>query len=214
MFHRFNNTFLDDGDRVWSAKGFTLIEILVALALLGVLVNTLVSHLLSARKTSAANAAALEVQSAIQYVEVLGRGGTQADGVNVDSYDLGYGVLFVEGSNSIIIYKGSGTTTAHSKYDGTPSNIIETINLPGGAFISSVCSFVPLDAGDNYDCADAEAIANDKLHLHSRRGEHAFSLFNEDEADIYLKGEIEVTVGAESRVIEINSTGLVYVLDN
>ena len=188
-------------------KGYTLVELLVVIALLLGLSSFIVLNGTESRRVVHLNNAALQLESALTKAQALGNSG-QAFPPGVDdpeAFDRGYGVHLVQGGGEVIIYGGLGDadnngviSAVEEKYQSSAQDF-EVIRFNGGVTVAHI-GFPGSPPQGN------------EVHILFRRGEtearihgHNNPTQNRDATTIRL------TTGSMSKNVVVNKTGLIYI---
>ena len=192
-----------------NSKGFTLIELAVVLAILGMLSAALVMSGARGRRAAYVDRAAMQLESALKETQAFGKAGRAypigADpDTEDDVFDRGYGVHIREGLGEFYIYggDGDGLQTTDNIYD--VNNRVETVVFDGGVT-------VPTDG--LYSNGDGSNPGYINIQF-SRGEDRTYICINNCNNAPNLKDDITITVESDGheRSVHINKVVLIYSL--
>ncbi len=190
------------------SSGFTLIELMVVMALLVGISTTLSLNAKASRDVTNIDAAAQQIVSTVRYAEALGKSGT-VFGTGPTQNDRGYGVYMADDTSTLIIYGGDniGPAPLHNTYDAggalsRDQQRVETQVLPRGVTITDIC------VKNTQTCTSGDS---SEAHIHLRRGSTVAHLHKNSTTATASYVGIILRAGTEVRTVWVVSTGLVYV---
>ena len=149
-------------------KGFTLVEMLIAIAIIGIISSVLVFGYNDGADRQIVLNAVGEIETTLRQAQVFATSARPyppgAGPSDVDRFDRGYGVYFGEDSDIYVLY--GGQDTANNLYNG--SNFVTKFELPNRVKVESICFGEDKDSA--LECTEREpGVENEELHVHFRR---------------------------------------------
>lgn len=184
-------------------RGYTLVELLLVIGLMGLLSTLMILNGSEARNQAQLQTAAQALESALTQAQSYGNSG-RAFSNATDKFDRGYGVYLTEGSNKIIIYGGQGDggdgTYSASEEKYTAANVSETITLSGGVTI------------DDISWTSGPPSAIHELHVLFRRGQSEAHIHGNNAGQVNMPGA-KITLKTGSSIIDVYvyKTGLIHI---
>jgi len=138
------------------SKGFTLIELMVVLAIIGVVMSIVLTNQSTFNKTLILQNTAYDIALTLRTAETYGLG-SRAVGVTANA---GYGVRFQKGtSNSFILFADTSPVASCASPDCKPGDhvyssgadaLVQTYTLGNGITVSDFCAYVGASASCAY----------------------------------------------------------------
>lgn len=188
-------------------KGYTLIELIVVVALLLGLTTVMVLNGTGSRRVVHLNNAALQLESALTKAQALGHSGQAfpPGDASTEAFDRGYGVYLERDSGQVIIYGGQGDASAAEERYSNASQNFEVFTFSGGVQVSNIAFSDPPPT-------------TQRLHVLFRRGETEAHIHGHPVAPPFNnRNSVTITLstgsGAQtiSKRVIINKTGLIYI---
>lgn len=192
-------------------KGFTLIELMVVIAILTLTGTLVFVEFFNARDIANVEISAGKVESMLAQAQSYGRGGrafsTSTTPVDIENdtarFDRGYGVYLETGTSTVVFYGGQGdaaTDVTENRY--TAQNAVEVLQLDQ-AVVQGLC--VKVD-GTSAGCDETP----DELHVLFRRGDVGVAIMKGSGTDMYAFASATVEAGGHTKDVVVWNTGLVY----
>jgi prepilin-type N-terminal cleavage/methylation domain-containing protein len=190
-------------------KGYTMMELLVVIALITGLSTVIVLNGTDSRSLTKVTVAAAQLESALLEAQAFGRSGRAYPPGDSDpkAFDRGYGVYIEENQTSVVIYGGSGDLDIpldgvqpdEELYDSARS--YETVDLNGVKVKEMKSSSIP-----------GAGVRPKEAHLLFRRGEEEAQLQSKVPPFQNLN-DFTITLEANGMIkkVVVNSAGLIYI---
>lgn len=130
---------------VKNKRGFTLVELLVVFFIMGTILAVIIPDYIGYSTKVELKNLALDIALTIREAQAYGAGAKVTQG---GSFDTRYGVHFVKGANSFILFENTSNGNGNDNVYSLADNIISTYTIKNGYSIDEIC-----DANNLSECS-------------------------------------------------------------